>query len=110
MILVLSLLPVVYLWALFFSGLSDLEVFGFCSGEGVFDDFQFASYPSAESTNSESIVRSIILFSSTTFAFFLGVVKELLEGFSAGTGSEEESVFCSFALDHVAAYVLDYLV
>ena len=42
---------------------------------------------------SQRIVRSIISSSSTTFAFFSGVVKELLEGFSAGTGSEEESAF-----------------
>ena len=92
-VLASSSLPVGGVNILFFSGLSDLEVFGFCSGEGGFEDFQSASYPSAESTNSGSIVRSIISSSSTTFAFFLGVVKELLEGFSAGTGSEEESVF-----------------
>ena len=56
--------------AFFFSGLADCELFGVCSGDAGFDDFQSSSYPSAESTNPGSIVRSMISFSSTIFAFF----------------------------------------
>ena len=65
-----SSFPVGGVNAFFFSGLADCELFGVCSGEVGFDDFQSSSYPSAESTNPGSIVRSMISFSSTTFAFF----------------------------------------
>ena len=97
LILVLSLLPVVYLWAVWTY-----------SSYPAYQTWRFSAFAVAKvvlkTSNSHRILpRSqrildpllgqLFRLLPRPLLFFLGVVKELLEVFSAGTGSEEESVF-----------------